>query len=63
MAIAEEIFMKFSYSYESNDNILERTLHKVEISGWNCTPLLVNLVLKWKNENNLTWVNFTQKTL
>ena len=39
--------MKFTYSYESNDGISERMLREVEIFSWKCTPLLVNLLLKY----------------
>ena len=38
--------MKFSYKYESYNNISEKMLHEVEILSWNCTPFLVNLELK-----------------
>ena len=54
--------MKCSYGYESNDNISEGMLHEVEILRWNCTPLLVNLVLNqiavavWFNTFDLTYV-------
>ena len=43
--------MNFFYSYESNDNISETILHEVEILIFNCTALLVNLMLIRRGPN------------